>query len=62
LPRGAQILVGAQGACREENHGESAEEFGEQFLRQAVQAALPGNARRDAFATTVIAPRAILLN
>jgi hypothetical protein len=62
LSGGAEILVGAEGAGRKENHGEGAEEFGEQFLRQTVQAALPGKTRRDAFKADVIAPRAILLN
>ncbi len=41
LTGGAQILVGAEGACGEENHGEGAEEFSEQFLGQAVQTVLP---------------------
>jgi hypothetical protein len=55
-------LVGAEGACGEEYYGEGAEEFREQFLGEAVQAALPGLSRRDAFELKLIAPRAILLN
>ncbi len=62
LTGGAEILVGAEGAGGEEDDGESAEEFREQFLGEAVQAALPGKTRRDASEAVVIAPRAILLN
>ena len=42
LAGGAEVLVGAEGARREEDDGESAEEFCEQFLGEAVQAVLPG--------------------
>jgi hypothetical protein len=55
-------LVGAEGAGGEENDGESAEEFSEQFLGEAVQAVLPGKTRRDAYDVEWSAPRAILLN
>ena len=58
----AEVLVGAERAGGEKDDGESAEEFCEQFLGEAVQAVLPGKTRRDAFEAIVIAPRAILLN
>ena len=38
LSRGAEILVGADYASGEEDYGESAEEFGEEFLGEAVHA------------------------
>ena len=62
LAGGAEILVGAHGACGEEDYGGGAEEFRKQFLGEAVQAALPGFAWRDALEPKLIAPRAILLN
>jgi hypothetical protein len=62
LSGSAEILVGAEGAGREEYDGERAEEFSEQFLGEAVQAVLPGKTRRDAYDVDWSAPRAILLN